>query len=282
MYIFTHFSQTIYIFVEHGNSQPLSDSLSTIAMMTVVGSAFTGPYLMTIAAIYADIDYTYYPLEAILPDPIYRNFQTIITALLIRLVFLFWGCVEGWRTFLFLVYLGFILIERAVKILMVLTSRVFLFRDFYKNYIYFKLVYSKVEKVVQVITYISFSIYFWALVASYWVCVQGTIEKVTLPLYLMFALVALAITLAHFLILPLLCGAMEMAIHVVAVHRQKARFQYVKFKGFGYKLNVLRVAGIQPVRLRYGMFWTIRMEFLGEYVWLIVNRTFDAILVVDF
>lgn len=268
--------------VEHGKPNAFSDSLSSIAMLMIVGCAFIGPFLMTIAAIYADIDYTYYPLEAILPDPKYRSFHTIIAALLIRLIFLFWGCVEGWRTLLIMIYLSYILIEQVVKIISVLVSRVFLFRDFYSNYIYFKLVYSKVEKVLNVVTYIATSMTFWALVASYWICVKGTIENVSLPLYLMFVLVAVVITASYSIVLPVLCKTLEMAVKVVEKHRKKALFQYVRCKGFSHRLNVMRVMGIHPVRLKYGMFLTIRMDFLREYCGLIVNRTFEAILVVEF
>ncbi len=157
-----------------------------------------------------------------------------------------------------------------------------MFRDFYKYYIYFKILYSKLERMINFTTYVVLSITFWTLVASYWVCVKGAIEKVSLPLYLVFIFVAVAITLGYFVMLPLVCRALEMAVQVVALHRQKVRFRYVQCKGFGHRVNILRVEGILPIRKKYGMFWTIRMEFLGEYFWLIVNRTFDAILVVDF
>lgn len=94
-------------------------------------------------------------------------------------------------------------------------SQVYTFSGFYSNYIYVRLLYRKVERLCWVLTYILLSTTFWVLVASCWIVVKGSIEKVTLPLYFVFVLTTLIIFNLYAAALPIVCKGLEMAIDVV-------------------------------------------------------------------
>ncbi len=237
---------------------------------------------MTIGAIYANIDYVYYPLEAVLPDPKYRKLSTILIALLIRILFALWGSVECWRTISLFAWLCLMLVSRFLRILQILMSQLYTFRYFYCNYIFLKLLYGKMKRVVWILTYVGLSSTFWILVTSCWVIVKGSIEQLSLPLYLVFVLAAVMILIGYAIVLPMACKGFEMAVKVVYLYRFRTKFQLARVRCFIYKTEAMKAKAIKPMELTYGVFWPLRMAFLGEYFWLIVLRTFDAILLVDF
>lgn len=245
-------------------------------------AAAAGPFVLTVSALYANIDYLYYPLEILLPDPKYRSLETILGAVIIRLVCVLWGSLECGRAASLFIYLFFMIINRFLRTLKILMSQVYTFSGFYGNYIYVTLLYRKTEQLCWIITYILLSTTFWILVASCWIVVKGSIEKVTLPLYFVFVLTALIIFALYAAALPIVCKGLEMAIEVVALQELRARFRYARLKCRLVKAEIKTIKAIKPIKLTYGMFWQLRMSFLGEYFWLIVLRTFDAILIIDF
>ncbi len=107
-------------------------------------------------------------------------------------------------------------------------------------------------------------------------------KKVTLPLYLVFALAAVIVLVGYAIALPMACKELEMAIPVVGIHVLRAKFRYTRLRCRLFNAELKKTKAVKPIDLRYGLFWQIRMALLPDYFKLVVLRTFDAILIVDF
>lgn len=92
----------------------------------------------------------------------------------------------------------------------------------------------------------------------------------------------ISVVAVHAIALPLVCLGTDMSEHVVKLHKLRVWLWFSKMRFCTDKINLRKVISILPVRLKYGRFWYIRGDFRGKYVWMIILRCFDAILIIDF
>ncbi len=102
-----------------------------------------------------------------------------------------------------------------------------------------------------------------------------------MPVYTVFAMGAATMLAGHLAVLPMICYVLDMADHMVKLAQLRAKFVLAKENSWKNRAALKKVRSIMPIKLKYGKFWKIDKDFAAEYFWLIVLRTFDAILLIN-
>lgn len=239
-------------------------------------------WVLSLAIISADFDCPYFIFEEILEDPKYRSQEVIYFTLLIRFTLCLIVCLETSRTCMFIACCLAILVDRFTEFLLILLQDI---RDSYKFYICytkFSIMFKKAENFFQLLVYLVMCICFWAQVVCCWVVVKADVLNVGFFMYTIFVIVVISLGLFHVLIIPMFCSALELTSQVVKIHTLFAEIRYSKRKSRLRKLYVKLCQSILPIRVKYGPFGTLGIDFCREYFWVIVMRVFDTILLVEY
>lgn len=212
----------------------------------------------------------------------YRDIKYLYASILVRLVLLHWSCVETCRILCFVGFIAYLVLRRASKILSATSQRMKKFEDFHHYYIALALLHKRLENTVHILVYTLFNASFWILVAACWVCVKGTIARLTLPFYLTFVMLAVVMVMIYSFIIPMICNFCEIALKTVNCHILRTKFRYCYTKLSKRKFELLQACAVRPIQLKYGIFWILNKDFAKDYFWQVVQRTFDAILIIDF
>lgn len=237
--------------------------------------------MIPIGSLYSDLDGAYYIFELVMPDPHYRSQATIIYILAARFIINFLVAHEMIRCGLFAISAGIIIVDRATKTGKILIKCCRDVDKFCTWYIQGTLLLKKIEHLVHFFVYVVMNGFFWGTVVCWWVCVKCKVSDISLPVYTVFLLAALILLVGHIVIVPMLCLGLDMAEHIVKLEKLRAELKLLKVKSWKNKITLKRANSIRPIILSYGKFWNIDREFSAEYFWLIITRTFDAILLID-
>lgn len=248
----------------------------------VIPFALFGPFLVCLGSVWADMDPTYYTLELLLSNPLYRTSKEIYGALGFRIILNLMVSLEIIRSLTFFGCTVYIVLERFIGILETLLTTVREFGSVYRYYVTLILLYKKLENMIHFLLHMILTMSFWALVACCWICVKANIDQITIPFYMMFVMIAAMIAVLKLIVVPMICNSMQAAELVVKFHFMLAKLRYARLKGFINKERVMKLKAIKPIQMKYGPFWALDRKFVGEYFWLIVLRIFDTILLLDF
>lgn len=271
--------KTYTLFLEYGlNPKASSLNLDVCLPFAVVPMGSASPFFIAFAGQWADYDCFYYILEEFLSDAAYRDSSTIWCALVFRFLANLVSGLETCRVGLQIIACMAIAIDRGYTIIKILLKHVKNSSKFYQYYIMSSILIKKVEVFVTLLLYIVMNIGFWATVISSWATVRLKVADVTLAVYVPFVCMLVALIITHIVCLPILCVSFTMAKYVVKYHYLRANMVYTKSKSYNSKYFLKKIRGIMPIRIKYGWFWEVDEEFLGEYLMLIVLRVFDAIM----
>jgi len=121
---------------------------------------------------------------------------------------------------------------------------------------------------------------FWTCVGCSWICVRKSPPEISSTVYATFVLLFCILVFVHLVVIPISCELAEMMLYVVKVHKLKARISNAKRKCFSSKILLRQVDAVIPIRVWYGPFWCLGEEFVPEYLWMLVQRCFDAIMMI--
>lgn len=245
----------------------------------ILGGVF--PFAATFAALYTSYDVTYLIFNDILTDPYQRGLTEILLQFFMRAFIIFSIALETARTGTFFGCCIMVGIDIFAKIQEMLRSRVKSFDYFHIIYTHQRVLLSPIQDWLNLIIYLCLSLIFWVTVSSCWVCAK-CYGKVHWPLYYFAVLGALFLIFSLVLLLPQSVHAVEITKEVVKLHFQQVRENYSKKKSRGGLLQLKQARAIAPIRFWYGPFWVIGKKFVMEYFSLILLRSFDAILILDF
>lgn len=162
-------------------------------------------------------------------------------------------CVEFHRSTAILYWMGVVCGKRVIHVINRLRG-VSRFSKFYQIYTEIYLVFKQIEDIVQQITYIAISVYFWGCVAMVWIIIKCFRAAEVGLVYSFIVLTFTFIMPLGSVTLKLLCKVMETTKDVAARQRLLTKLNSVYFKTVGNKINYEKAQSVFPVRIKYGFF----------------------------
>ncbi|CAL8068677.1 unnamed protein product [Orchesella dallaii] len=202
----------------------ISDKFGFCVFIPALAGAM-GVTLSVIIAIFFDTDGTYFLLEYILPDPIFRSQTTILWSLAFRFAFTLNFAKELTRSGIFtlaVLNIGIDSSSQIIKNLMVINDMNS--PTFHTQYIRFMLVYKKGERLLNQMLHGCIMITFWTLVTCLWISVKGY-GKAQPHIFWCSISCGMFLIMAHVLLLPLLIEMVEQLASLVPKHQLKVRFE---------------------------------------------------------
>lgn len=240
--------------------------------------------MATFGALYTNYDVIYLLLEDLfLPNAMYRRIPEILLGYFVRIVIILGLSLETARSATFFGCCSLAMIDHCTKIVEMLIHRVKSFEEFLYIYMNLRLLYCKIAEWAHNVIYLALGLCFWVNVGSSWVGVQ-CYGKIHWPVYYSCLCMAIFFTFAHIILLPHIAQAAETGVEVVKLHYRQARLRYSQavLKSRQAKLQLKRGKATAPVKFWYGPFWVIGKRFAGHYFSLMLLRTFDSILIINY
>jgi len=141
------------------------------------------------------------------------------------------------------------------------------------------MVYKKLQFCFESCIYILITIVFWAIVACGWVAVRG-FGKLSFELYSAFVIFGGAFAIGKFYVLPKFTKICETFHEFVELARKNAKFLFKSTKAFGVKIKMKQTIALMPIKVRYGTFFVFQKEFVIHQFSTMLERTFDAIMLI--
>jgi len=265
------------------NKEKISrDKTSGMILLFTTLAGFAAPYVMLILAIVSDIDVYYFLLEfEFLPNPIYRELRIILLAILIRIILLSPGFFEGTRSTACLTSFAIVAVNSIREIVDVLESKNLKVSRFQQVYIRITLLYQMAEPLVYSVVYCLLTFLFWLVVGSSWITVCG-FGKVPPSLFIMSCVVTIVVLTSYTFILPMYTKIPIRLVKILRKHKKQAYKEFIQLKTRQRKIYHFKAKALAPIRVKYGPFFSLDETFVVEDLFLITQRIFDAILIVDF
>jgi len=239
------------------------------------------PFPIALMAIYSHFDSTYYFLEYMLSHPVNRSVQEIILGVVIRVTILLPICSEMARTGAFYTVCLAVSVSRFVKFTKNLQAHDIKVTQFYKFYSLGRLVLKIQQRLMDSVVYLGLFACFWVTVICVCVAVKGD-EHIPTFIHWYFTAAAPVVITFQVLFYPDAAKACDNNIKLVRRYKQMAMQNYSNLKTKGRKIDLLVAISIYPIRIPYGPFYVLGSEFFSGYFSLLLQRTADAILILDF
>ncbi|CAL8147066.1 unnamed protein product [Orchesella dallaii] len=255
--------------------------ITTWVMLCVIASSLSG-FFFALVLVAIEYDTFYFILEQILPPPMYRTRDTIIGSVLLRFVLILPGVTEISRSLSYVLTLFMVLLDSATKVAKRMTERL---QDnpveFHKVYVQLCLLYGMGKQYVHKVVWMALTGTFWTLVIFTWICIKGW-HHLPPVIRNMFAVVTFLLVLFHVIMLPKAIQALITISNFADTGKKLAKKLYVRTHTRESRILVRQTRAVLPIKVSYGLFWTIDRDFLMDYLYLVTLRTFDALLILDF
>ncbi|CAL8121356.1 unnamed protein product [Orchesella dallaii] len=244
----------------------------------VIGTA-TAPFFVTGIALSMNWDGTYFILEEVLTHPFNRTQLEILTSLGIRGIPLFLISLETARGGSFCFSIFILTIAKFIRVTNCLLSSELGFDSLFRFQLHQRLVLKKIQGLLFATNHLCLFVVFWITVASLCISLKG--GGGTIPTVIWYC----AILIANFLIvgisilLPDVARTCDSCKTVVENCQVSTRSKYKVWKTKTQGINFRKAVSMIPIRIPYGSFYIIGLEFAVDYFTLIMLRTVDAILI---
>lgn len=260
--------------------KPQSASKAALIIITLLTPAM--PFLASVYILVTNIDIGYTFLEQyILPDPIYRNQAEVYIAAVFRVLILVPMFFEGVRTVscvLIFIFIGLDSVANIMYFFQYKVGRLVVNKNIYVLLTLFERIF---EKPLYILVYVTLTVAFWLFVTCFWILVKGAwiANNMTLCAAAL-SLIVLLIFVCY--LLPIYCNEFILLQHLLDFKRQKARHEWILTKSRQAKVLWKQLHALKPVKVRYGPFFFIEVGFVNDYINLLVQRTFDVVMLLEF
>lgn len=241
------------------------------------------PVIAPIACVYTGIDCVQILLKnSFFAFGIHRSifvtfFQTLTSFIIINL-----ACIDTARALALLLYCLFILLERACSSIKLLLNTLDISNPKITYVPFYLCFMSILKRDLERLAYIWLYTLFWMTVAASWIVITKSPKDISYLMYVTIASVPLCVVIFGYAVFPLVCSFLEDSSRFVAIQQFSCTLTCSMHPLRANRCRKLEMRALRPIQLRYGEFQQIGREFLVDYVWNIVLRIFDVILIADF
>lgn len=210
-----------------------------------------------------------------------RSAQLVILTILLRILIVEISCIELHRSLAMLLCFGLVIIDRCVSLLQ-FVSKTNSATAFCQAYTQFYIIFGVVKRYVHQMLYILLALVFWSIVCMVFILVKYMPTLDFGPIYfftLVYLVTALVMGLSG---LELLCDMCHKAVTVVIIQRMRTKLRCAYIATKENKIKYLRIKAIYPVRLRYGFFGNLDIEFVAEFCNALCIRCCESVVVFDY
>lgn len=236
------------------------------------------PIIYTVAALYMDYDAVHVILTFVPLDVFNRSLQKIYCLLLLRTLSLFVACAEFCRSGAYQIVLCVLAVDHFRKLVYGMIKLCYL--RFVQIYTCLNIIYCKVRLFITLLLYLLHTATFWGTVMSSWILLKcwGKIEYF---IYLAAFLCFVVLTIEQIVLTPNVIATAVRAADVLYIQRKRMKLNYIRRK-ISRNLRLLKSCeAIQPIVIWYGNFLPLDFEFMLHHFRLVLERIFDAVMIID-
>lgn len=255
----------------------------------ICGFVFLGavfPFGMTIVSLLSDFDVLNFILDDIIPTSVKTNFSVEVAfyTILLRACSAFIQWLEISRTSTHIGCCMVTSIDHCCRILKLLSNNFIAEVNIFTGiYIYLQIIHGRVKKLVEMGIYLGAFFVFWGTVTASWISIR-CYGKIDWAVYNVAVAFAVTLVLGNLLLFPELVKASLRAVYVVNTHYKVMQLMQAFSKEKSkpdMQIKIKRVRAIRPIVFWYGTFCIVDQMFLVDYLWVLMNRTVEAILIID-
>ncbi len=237
-------------------------------------------YLIFLVCMVWDVDGPYWVLEDFGSDPMYRDLQTILWYKAIRAFFLIPGFMETCRTVYYTGVGYFTVLISIREMVMVLTSKVNGYNDFFKFYQQFSIIDNVLAVGISRAGFFCVTIVYFMFVQTMWMCICGW-DYLEPTVYLFFATFGGIIIMGTLLFLPLVSAIGENIVYLPKVKQSIIRKRYCYIKSFKNHIDLKRSKALKPLRFTYGSYYPFGKSFARNVLNNVIQNLLSMVLLFD-
>lgn len=239
----------------------------------------TGIFIAPGAYVATGLEPFKYVAEEILENPMFRSTQTIILSLLIRFLFALLACVETFRCMAYIYTFALVILSRWKTILA--TPIVFScnLSKLCSLHVQYRLIFKAIQTILETLLCTVFTWIFWGIVFITWICVQCSPLRIGFMLYIWLIILLLLLLIVVNVVISLPCKLLELDSFAVFVNILMAKRKLIRRRTKQNRVVFYRALAVRPLQLKCGMFACLGREFLVDFVWILLARCFDAIII---
>lgn len=264
----------------HSELQSIFDL--TIFAFVLCGGCF--PIVITTGGIYTDNDMLRFIFNDVIPvDKMYWNEEILQWTILARVLTFFITWVEVARTGTYFGCCFFTGVDHCCRIVALLSKHFIVDTEsFGRAYSCLQIVHAKIRKWFEMLLYIAIFIGFWGTVLVSWFTIR-CYGKIEWAIYLGAVFMTVVLIFGNFILFPEIIQAFVEVTRAATNHYRVVRLRHVlsKNKSRELEIYVKRAKAIRPIIFWYGTFFVMDQLYLADYLWMLMNRTVDAILIIE-
>lgn len=249
----------------------------------VIFGAFA-PFVLVFAASYTGYDALNFILDDVISTPkMYWNQRTLYLVMVLRACSVFITWLEVSRSGTYFGCCTLIAMDHSMRVVGLLMNN--FIRDNEIFTIVFKrlqITFSRIRKWSDGLILLGTLVAFWGTVAASWFSIR-CFGQVDWTIYCTSVGVTLTLILTNFVLIPALVKTSLSIMRMVKTHYKVMRLiqGFTKVKSRRSLYNLKRVKALKPIVFWCGTICVIDQAFLVNHLWMVVNRTVDAILIID-
>lgn len=150
--------------------------------------------------------------------------------------------------------------------------------EFCKLHVEYRLILKNVQTILEGILYMVLSFVFWIIVFLTWSCVKCSPEQIGYLLYIWFVTALCLLSLGATVLISMLCDLLDLDSVAVHLNRLMAKRDLVKWRTWSNRIAYYQTNAVRSIRLKYGLFACFGKDFFVDFVWVLLVRCFDVII----
>lgn len=222
-----------------------------------------------------------YSLDYWLPDPMYRSRLQLAMSYLLKYTLTQLAFLEIFRSTMFFAFILLILINRLEGIFRMISTFQLNPSEFCKLYKPLFIGYRGIITVLEYETNAIISLYFLGIVSLSWICIKLSEKEVGYLLYGWFVTLDISALVLGIAVLTQVCKMSDSAVAVLESYKTESKVMYRSTPCKTNRIVQLDTNCLGRIRLNYFLIGDLGGEFLNCFLYMLVLRTFDAILIVS-
>lgn len=238
--------------------------------------SFLVPILMT----FSDLDPIRYLLDYFLPDPKYRSRFQLLSTFLLRYTMLLLVVLDAFRSILFHVFVLTIFLNRITLVFHLISELKPTPTVFYKLYIPLFIAFQGFIQLMELPAKIILSAYFAGIVTLSWICIIMTSDEIGTLLYCWCATLLISAIVVGIALLKTACKIFETGKSTLSGFKNESKLVHNARPCKPTRVDMKNVCCLRAIRMNVSLIGDLGMKFMNSFLYMLVLRTFDAILIV--
>lgn len=264
--------------------KPAGSRYREIVTFLLIGIAATFVFVAPVGFVVAGFDPLRYVFDYFCPHPMYRSVNTIALGFLLRTAGYIFICLELFRSSSWAFFIVLVIINRVFSIRLSI-GKCLCGKNPKQSVVTLRMIYITWNNVIAYLTNclnIGLTAIFVEVVMLTWLCIKAS--PVLLGGLLYFWILILLVILMAIIIgyVKTICWILDQAKEIVQAVKLQTWLLHVRRFSKETKYFKLTAKAIIPIQLKYVFMGPLGIGFLATYIYALVLRVLDAILIVDY